>query len=278
MGKGTIVRFLASFVVGLVVVGGASCGRAAAPLSLEEFRARVVAEIRREHPDAKIELTSPAIVGVTLPGKPESQAFFGDAYDRYRNDPRRLDDLVRDVAGLIGNGPKHATASALVIMLCTTQFIEGFGPEKRLVRPIAGDLFAVVAYDTPEKWVFAPAEELRSQLGMDNEAIWKVALANTRVRADVTPQPLKPNEPVDVITDHEVASSLIADDELWQMPELTGQGPLVVAVLQQDEIYIVPLSAKDIVAKVRQRVKDDPHPIFSRTLLLRRDGRWEAMR
>jgi hypothetical protein len=245
---------------------------------LEEFRARVVAEIRREHPDVKIELISPAVVGATLPGKQPSQAFFGDAYDRYRNNPQKLEELVHDAAGLIGNGPEHATARSLVILLCTSNAIEGFGREERLVRPIAGDLFAVVAYDTPAKWVFAPAEELRSQLGMNNETIWKVALANTRVRADVAPQPLKPNEPVDVVTGHEVASSLIADDELWQMPELTGQGPLVVAVLQQDEIYIVPLSAKDIVAEVRQRVKDDPHPIFSRTLLLRRNRRWEVMR
>src|SRR5437879_6154090 len=137
MGKGTIIRLLASCVVGLVVVCGASCGRADAPLSPEEFRARVVAEIRREHPDVKIELVSPAIVGATLLGKPASQAFFGDAYDRYRNDPQRLDELVRDAAGLIGNGPKHARASSLVILLCTSQFIEGFGREERLVRPIA---------------------------------------------------------------------------------------------------------------------------------------------
>lgn len=221
---------------------------------------------------------SPNVVGVTSPGQHQREAFIGDAYRIYHAHPEKLDELVRDSAGLIGNGPARADAKSLVVLVQPAQIAQGFGREERLIRPIAGDLVAVVAYDTPARWVFAPAAELRSQLGMSNETIWKVAMANTLARAGITPQPLQPDEPVDVVTNREVASSLIADDEFWDRPELTSQGPLVVAALQQDELYIVPLKAKDIVAKLREVVKEDDPPPFSRTLLVRRGGHWEVMR
>jgi hypothetical protein len=278
MGKGSVDRLAVICVVALAIAFSAGCSRADALLSVTQFRERVAAEIKRQHPDADIELVSPVVIGVTLPGQHQAEAFVGDAYGIYRMHPDRLDELVRDSAGLIGNGPERASAKSLVVLVQPAEVTQGFGREERLVRPIAGDLVAVVVYDTPAKWVYAPAAELRSQLGMDDETIWRTATANTRVRAGITPQPLRPNEPVDVITGVEVASSLIADDEFWQMPELTAQGPVVVAALQQDEIYIVPLTAKGIVDKLRQVMKaDDPRP-FSRTLLLRRNGRWEVLR
>lgn len=76
-----------------------------------------------------------------------------------------------------------------------------------------------------------------------------------------------------------LASSLVVDEAFWSSSVMIEQGPLVVALAQRDEIYIVPLSDGGMVRRLRQALADaadDPNTL-SPKLLVRRDGRWELL-
>jgi hypothetical protein len=87
------------------------------------------------------------------------------------------------------------------------------GEEDRgITRALPEGLVAIVALDTPERYVFPYASELREELGMDDAMIWDRAMSNLRERLDMTPPAYEPGRIMGIKTDVGLASSFLVED------------------------------------------------------------------
>ena len=243
------------------------------PLSLEEFRLRVVEEVQSRRADAALE-----IIG-------EDELAFGEArtsilrgYSYYREHPGELKLVLRQFGDLILYEPAPATPETLIVLVRPESFQAGnAGDDDRgLARPLPGGLIAVVAVDNPESYFFPSAGELRTALAMSDEEIWACATKNLRSRVALTPPSYRAGFVMGVKTDVGLASSLLIDDEFWAHPNLSSLGDLVVAPLERDELVVAPLAEPALVQALRNIVaRRDSSGFLCDQLLLRKNGAWE---
>lgn len=263
-----------------ILLASASLAAAQPLLDLLAFRERVAAEVRRQQPEAKIVLLGRVGLSVALPGEEPKEQSLERAYSLYREEPRRLEELV----GVYSRSflPAPVTPQALRVLVRTEAANPPPGPggpaDRGLVRPIAGGLIAIVAVDGPDAYEFLRATVLRRRLKLDDAAIWARAQANTRAAIPFKPRKLVPGQPARLAQDG-LSSSLIADDAFWNSPVMTAQGPVVVAAPGRDEIFVLLASDRRMVEAVRAelaKVADDADTLFGK-LLIRRGGRWEVL-
>jgi hypothetical protein len=245
------------------------------PLTLEAFRERVIEEVLRRQPELQVERVGDADFRVHDGG----DGTVSRAYRQYREHPNELDVVAGQMADLILREPTPATPDNLLIVVRPDSFRTGqdgkgdCGP----ARPIAAGLSAIVAVDTPTNFQFTPVNELRNELGLDDEAIWDRALANLRERLKgATPPRQRHGYLTGVTTDMGLASSLLVLDEYWTHPTLAALGDLVVAPLERDELVLAPLRDPLMVTALRNMVAQrDTSQFLCDRLLLRRNGAWE---
>jgi len=203
------------------------------------------------------------------------------SYSFYRDEPARLDEYIRAESAAFA--PVKITPDTLLILVRSSASNPPAGPggpsDRGLARSIAGDLIAIVAVDAPDTYKFLLGSELRAKLKMDDAAIWARALANTHSRIPYDPRPLKPGRPAEISAGNGLASSLLVNDAFWDAEPLTATGPVVVAAMARDNLYVAPLSDTKMVQALREmmaKVADDPNTLSPR-LLVRRNGHWELL-
>lgn len=279
MGKGAwVLRALLALAIGLASAGGAA---AQAGLSKQAFRERIVAQVKREQPAAKVELVGDLDVRVTVPGDEPMIQSFVRPYGIYQAEPQRLAEIVGAMSASFR--PVAVTPEALLVLVRSSASNPPPGPggsaDRGLTRPIAGDLIALVAVDAPDTYKFLRGSILRSKLKLDDAAIWARAQANTRTAAAIAPRTVRPGPPVEISTGKGLAASLLADEAFWTSKPVAASGPVVVAAVGRDELYLSPLSDARAVAALKQGLADvanEPETLSAR-LLVRRNGRWEIL-
>jgi hypothetical protein len=272
MGKGSwIVRLALALAI---VTGAAACGVSEQPLTKAQYRERVAQEIARQFPGSRIKRMGEASLIVTVPGERPTTQSLERSYAFYQDEPARLAEYVRGESAAFA--PVKITPNALLVLVRPS----ASNPQGRgLVRPIAGDLIAIVAVDAPKAYQLLQGGELRAKLKMDDAAIWARALANTSAQIPYAPRPLKPGRPAEISAGNGLASSLLANDAFWDSEPLTKAGPVVVAAMARDNLYLAPLSDTKMVEALRKmmaKVADDPNTL-SPDLLVRRNGHWEVL-
>ena len=276
MGKGRIARRM---LIGSTLWLGFTGRAMAQPLiDLPAFRDRVAAEVRRQQPEAKLILLGRVGLRVVLPGQPPKDQSLERAYELYRAEPQRLDELVQSYARSFQ--PIAITPASLRVLVRTDAANpppEGPDGNRGLTRPIAGGLIAIVALDGPDAFEFPRAARLREGLKMDDAAIWSRALANTRAEIPFAPRRLKTGEPVGIESGKGLASSLLLDDAFWNAPTMTSQGPIAVALAGRDEIYLALASDGQVVTALRGELARNADSVLFPKLLVRRNSRWEVL-
>jgi hypothetical protein len=244
------------------------------PLTLEAFRERVIAEILRRKPDAEVERVGEADLKITEGG----DGTVARAYQYYREHPRELDLVTTQITDAILHEAEPAKPEDLILLVRPDGFRTGkdgrgdCGP----ARPLAAGLVGIVAVDTPSTYRISPNGELAEELGMDDAAIWKRAIANLRERIGGAPPKPKPGYLIGMKTDVGLASSLLLLDEYWAHPHLADLGELVVAPIERDELVAVPAGDSQMVKALRNLVAQrDSSQFLCDRLLLRRNGAWE---
>ena len=244
------------------------------PLTLEEFRERVIAEILRRKPEAVVEREGDADLRVVDGG----DGTVARAYQYYREHPRELSLVIGQITDSILFEPEPAKPEDLIVLVRPDSFRTGrdglgdCGP----ALPIAAGLIAIVAVDMPSNYRFAPNGELTKELGMDEDAIWERAFANLIERVGLTPPKPKPGYLIGLKTDIGLASSLLALNEYWEHPNLADLGDLVVAPVERDELIVVPANDPMMVKALSNLVAQrDNSQFLCDRLLLRRNGGWE---
>jgi len=279
MGKAS---WLARAVLALVILfGSAGVVAAQAGLGKQAFRERIVAQVMRQQPSARVDLVGDLDVRVTVPGEEPMIQSFVRPYAIYQQEPARLGELVRTMAASFQ--PVGVTPDALLVLVRTGASNPPPGPggpaDRGLVRPIAGGLVAIVAVDAPDTYKFLRGSILRSKLKMDDAAIWARAQANTSAAIGIAPRTVPAGQPVEISTGKGLSSSLLADDAFWNAKAVAASGPVVVAAVGRDQLYLTPLSNTPGVQALKQGLADagnDPEILSSR-LLVRRNGRWEIL-
>lgn len=265
----------------LLALGG--CARANSPdriLTPAQFEDQVVEEIQKQFPSSKVTRVSDSELRVEGAGVSSGTLHLERAYGLYEGTPAELPNIVRTTAKSIAPIEAAKAEALLVLVRPGAYATDPESPAKgALNRPMVGNLTSLVAVDRPDKYDFLPASNLRSDLKMDDAAIWSVALENTRRRLNLKPKPLPLGQPYEINTGQDLAASLLVFDEYWNSPELSSRGPLVVAVFARDILYVAPLSDGASVERLRKlmaAVRDDPNGLAN-DLLVRRNGRWELL-
>lgn len=245
------------------------------PLTLEEFREQVIGEVLRRKPELEVERVDHAEIHVGDGGT----SHVARAHQYYREHPRKLDLVVRQLADLVVYEAEPAKAEDLIVLVRPDSFRTGEdgAMDRGPVRPIAAGLVGIVAVDAPSSYRFAVNGELSQELDMDDAAIWDRAMANLRDRLKgASPPRQKPGHVTGVTTDIGLASSLLLLDEYWAHPDIVSLGELVVAPLERDELVIAPLNDPLMVKALRNIVSQrDNSQFLCDRLLLRRNGAWE---
>lgn len=245
-------------------------------LTPAEFQDSVVEAIRRRHAAAVVVRLGVDELNVDLPDREGGVIYLERAYALHRAAPRNLPLLLDEVISML-DPIEIASADELVVLVRPFKF-EAEPQADLLRRPLASVLGAHVALDKPERYVFAPASELRESLKLDDEALWDRALRNTRDKLGVDPAPLIPEQIMLIQTDDGLAASLLALDDFWDSKKLTAMGPLAVAAPSHMEVHIAPLSDAASVRRLREVLAEADGPFFlTNDLLVRRDGRWEVL-
>lgn len=243
------------------------------PLTLEEFRERVVTEILRRKPDADIERMGEADIRITEGG----DGTVARAYQYYREHPRELDLVTAQITDAILYEPEPAKPEDLIVLVRPDSFRTGKdgGDDCGPARPLAAGLVGIVAVDMPSTYRISPNGELAEELGMDDGAIWDRAMANLRERIGGAPPKPKPGYLIGMRTDIGLASSLLLLDEYWAHPHLADLGDLVVAPVERDELVVVPFGDPLMVTALRNLVAQrDSSQFLCDRLLLRRNSAW----
>jgi hypothetical protein len=217
-------------------------------------------------------------------GQPDAEPgtlYLERAYGLYQGDPEALDSLVEKTASAVGFKDPGASSDTLLVLVRPAPFVQASKEvQATLNRPLAGGLYAIVATDTPERYVFSRANSLRSELKLADAEIWSQALRNTRRLVGAKPLTFRPGRLAEITTENGLAASLLALDDYWDSEALMANGPLVVAVLARDDLFVAPLADRAAVASLRKMMssaRDDPNGLTN-DLLVRRAGRWEALR
>lgn len=244
------------------------------PISVAEFRERVVSEILSRDPDAGVELVGD--VGVET--RSRGALNVSRAYEFYRERPGDLLSLVREIADLIFAKEEPTRPEELIVLVRPDTYEAGgdIPDVQGLAHALPAGLMAIVAVDAPGHYRFPSAKDLRDELTVSNEAIWSRAMENLRRRLNSKPPRFAPGKLMGLKTDIGLASSLLVLDEFWDQPEFTDRGDWVVAPVERDEIVAVPASDLQLVAALRNLVaRRDGGDFLTDRLLLRRAGRWE---
>ena len=279
MGKGSWIARLALALV--IVTASVACSGAESQLTKKQYRERVAQEIARQYPGSRIEMMGGDSLAVAIPGEAPMTQSLARSYEFYRDEPARLDEYVRAESAAFA--PVRVSPETLLVLVRSKASNPPPGPggpaDRGLARPIAGELIAIVAVDAPDTYKFLTGSELRAKLKMDDAAIWTRALANTHAKVPYDPRPLNPGRPAEISAGNGLASSLLVNDAFWDSESLTAAGPVVVAAMARDNLYIAPLSDTKMVQALREmmaKVADDPNTLSSR-LLVRRQGHWELL-
>jgi hypothetical protein len=165
-------------------------------LSPAQFRDAGIALIRAQDPSAQIELRDELGINVRRdPSNPQSEFFlnFDNGYRDYRNSPERMTEILDRLVRLALTPPDATpTRERMVSVVRSRNRVEGYRaayarmdpPSEIVARPLTGDLYEVIVYDSAEAVQFATRESLRD-VGLTEDQAWHVARTNIPARMGV---------------------------------------------------------------------------------------------
>jgi hypothetical protein len=184
-------------------------------------------------------------------------------------------------ASIAATEPREIAAGTLLVLVRPTDYVQKQlfrpgdtgAPLPILSRPIAGDLVEIVAADQLLAYRFPPGPELRAALRTDDAGVWALTLANLR---DTLADPDLTSRQVVTLHTGGLASSYLAEPELWDSPPMQVGGAPVVAPIGRDLVLVTHERDAKGIADMRKQAREmqrDPEALSDR-LFVRRYGAW----
>ena len=143
-------------------------------------------------------------------------------------------------------------------------------------RQIGEDLFAILAFDSPEAIALAPPGEL-SDLGLDDDAAWELASAQTRVILPSLPDGADLARSAVAFEDYEYLPSLLTDIEAWRDIAAEAGPDLFVTAVSDHFVFVGVLPDGPDLERLKRTVREDcaaQERCISPNVYRFRDGRW----
>nr|WP_070960992.1 hypothetical protein [Hyphomonas sp. Mor2] len=180
------MRIVALFIV-VLVLALSKANAAPEAVSHEAFTSAYLAEVSARHPDYRFQITGPGEISYSGPDDDDEEgAIYTDyAYQKYKEDPARLDEIIDHWISSMPIGGELNTEDArnrLVVVLRPSSYFQSM-PEEALEqfvsRPFIGDLHAALMLDSPTALTGATRDLLEENNLSEDEA-FILAEPNTR--------------------------------------------------------------------------------------------------
>lgn len=226
-----------SFLAALLLAG--TPAQAQTGPDARAFAADALPKIRAAFPDADItqELGEPLQINITRKGEKEPAVMnLHRVFGFCQNAP--AEECATELANLIGmlakasSHPEGEAANLRVIVRDAEywNYVRGSKiPSLPLHRQIGEDLFAILAFDSPEAIALAPADRI-AELGLSTENAWLFATRQTARIIPGMPETGPRIEGLVVFQGEEYTGSMMAFPEQWAaIAEATGPDLAVIA-------------------------------------------------
>lgn len=148
-----------------------------------------------------------------------------------------------------------------------------------VTEPLAADIYILYFGNLDGYDVYLTEDDCKL-LHLDLPALHKLAVENL---ADLVPGIIhrEPEPPFTITAGGRYAASLLLADKLWDKQASTVRGELIAAVPSRNELIFTGSASPGGVGALRKEVKQvygSSRDVISTTLLVRRNGKWEAFK
>lgn len=167
--------------------------------------------------DLRVSERDPLIIEMTYEGAEESDDFALHTFYKVcaEASPEYCDRFLDGLVSLATTMPPALEADNLRVVVRRRDYLDRLGPRRPLSRQIGDDLFALLAFTSPDLIVFANRKDLRA-LGLDAAAAWRLAGKQTRAELPELPNDVDLAEHVIGYEDYDLLPSLLADTAGWR--------------------------------------------------------------
>jgi Uncharacterized protein conserved in bacteria len=235
-----------------------------------------------------VRITGTREVTIKLPDGSELKQFLDNAWTDARESSNRVEVCEKYLTALkqsqkdFSENAGPLDTNAIVAVVRDDQFLnqlEKYGTQKtnRVVEePLVADLHVAYGRDSQRGMAYLTEGE-RARLGLDFPELRKLAIVNLHRILDA-PRRVGDGPVYMIVADGTYESSLLLADKLWESQAPLVKGELVAAVPARDVLMFTGSGSPDGLKELREsasRVYKDASHAISRTLLVRRNGRWE---
>jgi uncharacterized protein YtpQ (UPF0354 family) len=255
-------------------------------LSERQFTRLYAEAIAIRLPGARVTIAAARELKVALPGDRSLTAYLDNVWNECARAPAdRAEICDRYLHALVatskGNDANPITTNSIVLVIKDESFMAGVrkradGTNAIVGEKIAADLWIAYAVDGDNQIRYL-SEGQRQKLGLSIAELRPLAMANLRrIIKEVTQ---RGEGPVYMLTaGGNYEASLLLSDRLWAGMSNVVQGDFVAAVPSRDVLLFTGTQSPEGVRTLRaatEAIHADGSYLISKTLLVRREGRWE---
>ena len=187
-----------------------------------------------------------------------------------------------EFASKIAIRPPEPAAADLRVIVRDREYLAYLlqaGPDAErqpLYRAIGDDLFAIVAFDSPDAIALALRPQLRG-LGIDDDAAWQLAAAQTKAILPPLPSGAALHDNAVAFQEYEYLPSMLADTGAWRAIAAEAGPDLFVTAVSDYFVLVGTLPDGPDFDRFKQTVRDDcaaQQRCISPNIYRFRDGRW----
>jgi uncharacterized protein YtpQ (UPF0354 family) len=260
----------------------------AAGLAESEFVRLFALREAAQIPDCKVRISGARELTIKLQNGTELKQFLDNAWadaraasDRAEVCEKYMDALKQGAKDLVGPSTPPDTNSVVAVVrdqLFLGQMEKaGARSTNRIVtEPLVADLHVAYGRDS-ERGMAYLNESDRVRLGLGLPELRKVAMANLHRILD-SPRRVGDGPVYMIVADGTYESSLLLADKLWESQASVVKGDIVAAVPARDVLMFTGSESPDGLEQLRkevQKIHKEASHVISKTLLVRRNGRWE---
>ena len=256
-------------------------------LSEREFTRLYAEAIVMRLPGARVKIAGDRELAVTLPGNRSLTAYLDNVWNECHRTPtdraeicdRYLKAVVATTKGRDALGPPSTNSIVPVIkddLFMADVRKRAQGTNALVAEKLVADLWVIYAIDDDNQIRFLSEGE-RQQLGLSLAQLRPLAVGNLRhIIKEVSSRGEGPLHMLTAGGTYE--ASLLLSDKLWAGMTNVVQGDFVAAVPSRDVLMFTGSGSPDGIRQMRtlgEEVHKDGSYLISKTLLVRREGRWE---
>ena len=241
------------------------------PISITEFRDQFIAGARKVDPAAELEVIDDKSLSVRR-GDQQGTIFVENAYARYLREPARLDFHMGQLLTLFANAAQESSlgVNQLVVVARHVDYGKGTGADI-LMRPLAGDVGLLLAFDTPTA-LGAVMKSTLAELELTEDEAFARACENLKERiGELVVQRFEHANVFHIRADSGLATGALALPDLWR----NGVAACVVFAITREAFLWCDMTDAKAVTALRQfaKVVKVPDPL-SNTFLALENGAW----